>query len=203
MTLSSLLENISEDTLVPLQISTMELPPSTTLTSETLTKEQRNSIRKPRQSWSRKRSTVAMIPVYARAYRGSVLNFARQVSGTGLNQELEPRQSIHMKQLDNQIAEVAPVLHHMMSTRPERRTGSCSSTCFENPDARPSIPDIKPPVPAPDNSAQNMRQEMDTLHDKMDQIVESLGLLAREIAEAKTAMMYSTPYSGSSPFSRL
>lgn len=130
----------------------------------------RNStIQKALKGLAAHRGSVVQVPTYAQAYRASVLQFARQVSGTGLEQDPEPRQSLHIKHIADQVAEVGPVLQKMASARSPR-----VSHCFEPPDL--------------------IHEEIESLHAKMDQITESLVVLAREVGQTKSAMLYTATY---------
>ena len=109
-----------------------------------------------------------------RAHRASVLQFAQQVSGTGLEQDTESRQSLHIKSIAEQVAEVEPVLQHIANATTGTDTPR-TSRC------------IQPP-------ATSLIHEIENLHDKMDQITESLALLAREVGQTKSALLYTATY---------
>lgn len=123
-----------------------------------------------------RRSSVAQVPDYADAHRASVLQFAWQVTGTGLTKDMAPRQSMYLKQLEEQVAEVAPVLQHMQDANTAPGTEGCTTSCVIEP-------------------SNYIHEEIESLHDKMDQITESLAMLAREVGQTKSVVMYTSTYS--------
>jgi hypothetical protein len=144
-----------------------------------------------KKAWRVKPDMTAM------ARRSSVLEIARQVPGTGLT--IRTRQSEHQAQLLDQVVAVAPMLKRMSRAM----VGSMQSGGVLFPTVRavhvpdPSCTTSSQAVPVGDEVTPSaapqsgwLRTELELLHEKLQDLSDSMTALSSEVAFVKGTLLY-------------